>query len=120
MNNPKTAVQFLGDHTVYIDGFPKECERSVHGSLHLYPRRLTELTYGELSYLKDSRSDVFNLLKVIPSPRERKETPLPTPTDSLKAEPPSPVSEQPREELQEETAAFEKKWKKKGKGFEGV
>lgn len=116
MSNSKTSVQFLGDHTVFIDGFPKECERSVHGSLHLYPRRLTEITSDELSYLKEKRSEVFKLLKVSPWPKERKEAPQP-PTDSLSTD---AVLEQAKEEPQEETAVFEKKWKKKGKGFEGV
>ncbi len=117
MHNQKTSVQFLGDYPVFIDGFPKECERSSNGSLHLYPRRLTEVTSEELSYLKERRSEIFKQLKMIPSPREKKETSQSPPADLVKVD---TLPEYPKEELQEETAAFEKKWKKKGKGFEGV
>ena len=117
MHNQKTSVQFLGEHPVFIDGFPKECERSAPGSLHLYPRRLTEVTLEELSYLKEKRSEIFKHLKVIPSPREKKDAPQSPPAEPVKAE---ALPEYPKEEPQEETAAFEKKWKKKGKGFEGV
>ncbi|MGE3680122.1 MAG: hypothetical protein AB7G93_00255 [Bdellovibrionales bacterium] len=117
MHNQKTSVQFLGDHPVFVDGFPKDCDRSIQGALHLYPRRLIEITAAELSYLKDKRADVFKLLKVTPTPRERKESPKPQAPDLPKAE---VVQEQPREEVQEEAYAYEKKWKKKGKGFEGV
>lgn len=117
MNNSKTSVQFLGDHPVFIDGFPKECERSVQGSLHFYPRRLTEITEGELSYLKAKRSEIFKFLKVMPSPREKKDAPQSPPAEPV---PPKEVAqEQPKEEIHEEAAVYEKKWKKKGKGFEG-
>lgn len=117
MHNQKTSVQFLGDHPVFVDGFPKDCDRSVQGSLHLYPRRLIEITAAELSYLKDKRVDIFKLLKVTPTPRERKEAPKSQPPKLAKAE---PIQEQPKEEIQEEASSYEKKWKKKGKGFEGV
>ena len=114
MNNQKSSIQFLGDHPAYIDGFPKECERSCEGSLHFYPRRVLEVSLDELAYLKDKRGDIYKFLKIMSPQSVKKEAPLqpePAKTEVL--------PEQPKEEPQEDTWT-EKKLKKKGKGFEGV
>ena len=117
MNNQKSSVQFLGDHPVYVDGFPKGCERSCEGSLHLYPRKFTEISLDELAFLKDKRVDVYRFLKVVNTPAAKKEAyAFPEQVEPAKVDTqPELVKEEPQEE-----AWTEKKIKKKGKGFEGV
>lgn len=118
MNNAHASIQFLGDHPVFIEGFPRECMRSGAGSLHLYPRKMTEVTQDELAFLKDKRKDIFRFVKVVSQPVRAQKVDQPASAVSEKKET-DPVVEAPKEEALEESP-YEKKWKKKGKGSEGA
>ena len=49
----KKLIAYYGDSPEYVDDFPKDCERSCKGSLHLIPRKPTTVTEGELKHLKE-------------------------------------------------------------------
>jgi hypothetical protein len=118
MNNAHASIQFVGDHPVFIEGFPKECARSGTGSLHLYPRKMMEVTSDELAFLKDKRKDIFRFIKVISYPLRTQKADQLAPEVSDK-KPADLIVETQKEETLEESS-YEKKWKKKGKGNEGA
>lgn len=45
-------VKYTGNTPEYIDSFPKDCERSCKGSLHLLPNALKDISDDEYEYIK--------------------------------------------------------------------
>lgn len=65
-------VKYLGRSPEYLDDFPKECKRSVVGSLHFLRGSLKVITKSELEHIKKSRTDVFKLLIVVEDRSKKK------------------------------------------------
>ena len=51
-------VKYQGLSPECLEGFPKDCERSKQGALHLRPGRTMELTDDEYAFIKAQRPDV--------------------------------------------------------------
>lgn len=45
-------IRYTGNIPEYIDSFPKDCERSCKGSLHLLPNALKDISDDEYEYIK--------------------------------------------------------------------
>lgn len=61
----KKLIVYRGDAPICVEGFSKDCKRSCQGSLHLYPRKSTTVTDGELLHIKDAYSSVFSAIQVL-------------------------------------------------------
>ena len=60
-------VKYTGKTPEYLDDFPKDCERSCKGSLHLLPNAQKEISDDELKHLKKK----YPKLKVVLVPKEK-------------------------------------------------
>lgn len=54
----KKLIAYYGDSPEYVDDFPKDCERSCKGSMHLIPRKPITATEGELKHLKEKHKNL--------------------------------------------------------------
>ena len=76
-------IKFTGKSPAYIDAFPKGCERSCEGSIHLLPNAQKDVTDDELAFIRKSRPE----LKV---------TEVPAVKPSVKKVKPEPAKPQPK------------------------
>ncbi len=50
----KKLIVYHGDSPVHVEGFPKDCARSVVGSVHLLPGKGVTVTEDEYQFIKTS------------------------------------------------------------------
>ncbi len=60
-------VKYTGNVPEYIDGFPKDCERSCKGSLHLLPNALKDISDDEYDYIKKT----YPKMRLMVLPKEK-------------------------------------------------
>jgi len=48
----KFLIAYYGDSPVCVEGFPKDCQRSRKGSVHIHPKKPTTVTGDELEVIK--------------------------------------------------------------------
>lgn len=60
-------VKYTGNVPEYCDGFPKDCERSCKGSIHLLPNALREITDGEYEFIKNK----YPKMRLMVVPKEK-------------------------------------------------
>jgi hypothetical protein len=46
------CVRYSGKSPEYLDSFPKDCERSCKGAIHLLPNTLRDISDDEYNYIK--------------------------------------------------------------------
>ena len=74
------TVKYSGNTPQYIDGFPKNCERSCKGAIHLLPNALRKITDDEYAYIKKEYSDLRIILVPEGKPSVKKATAQPKTT----------------------------------------
>ena len=73
-------VKYTGNIPEYIDSFPKGCERSCKGSLHLLPNALKDITDGEYEYIKKK----YPKMRLMVVPKEKPAIKRVKPTEAQK------------------------------------
>jgi len=68
-------VRYSGNTPQYIDSFPKDCERSCKGSLHLLPNALKDITDGEFDFIKKTFPKMRLLVVPVEKPKVKKVNP---------------------------------------------
>ena len=100
----KKLIIYYGDNPLCLEGFPKECQRTCDGSLHILPRKNKTLSDGEYEWLKKKHPEAMANVRVL---AEHKEEPK---KKALPAKVESSEEAKPTEEKQ--AKSFSKKKKK--------
>lgn len=61
----KKLIVYHGDSPVCVEGFAKECKRSVEGALHLHPGKPKTVTDEEYQHILDKYEWMKPKLKVV-------------------------------------------------------
>lgn len=61
-------LYYSGNVPLQVDGFPKDCDRSREGSIHLFPRSGVEMTTGELAWIRANVPAIAERLDSRPIP----------------------------------------------------
>jgi hypothetical protein len=65
----KVKVKYLGKSPGCVDNFPKKCERSITGALHLLPGHEKDITEDEYKHICDKHPE-YKLQKIVMSKME--------------------------------------------------
>ncbi len=68
----KKLIIYYGDSPEYVEGFPKGCERSCKGSLHVLPRKAVTVTSDEYDHIQKSYGHMKSKLRVVVEEVEEK------------------------------------------------
>lgn len=61
----KKLIVYHGDSPVQVEGFPKECERSCEGALHINPGKHKTVTDGEFKHIQEKYGWMKSKLRVV-------------------------------------------------------
>ena len=85
-------VKYTGNTPEYIDSFPKDCERSCKGSLHLLPNAFKDISDDEYEYIKKK----YPKMRLMVVPKEKPSIKRVKPTEAQKFHAASKPGEQSR------------------------
>ena len=65
MNTMKKLVVYYGDSPVCVEGFSKDCQRSVEGSIHILPGKPKTVTDDEFKHIEKEYAWMKPKLRVV-------------------------------------------------------